>query len=139
MTHQARLHGRTVQVLRPSKGGTGPPRWQKLIRIPMWAIKRVLTPQVGMAQMGVEYLWKAAGATYRVRMHDPDPSVRATPGNPHPNAFMGWVVRVSRSNHYFDPDGRLHHRSKFKQGSPRFDEFVVNETHIPLIPPRHFP
>ena len=139
MTFLARLRGRVVQVLRPSKGGTGPKRWQRLILIPGRAKRRTLVPVVGKSQIGVEYKWKSGGATFRVRFHDPDPSIVPTPAVPHPNALKGWIVRVSRGKNYLDTSGRFHPRSKFKKGGPDFDEGIVNETHIPIVPPVAFP
>src|SRR5437868_3975280 len=106
MTWQARLQGRSVQVLRPSRRGVGPKRWQTLIRIPGRAQRRNLFPIPGKSQKGVEYKWRAAGKTYRVRIHDPDPSVKPTTTNPAPNARVGWVVRISCGKRYLDPEGR---------------------------------
>lgn len=80
----------------------------------------------------MEYRWKAKGKTYKVRIHDADPSVLRTPGNPHPNALVGWVVRISRGRWYADPEGQFHPFRKVKPGSPYFDEWIANETHIPI-------
>jgi hypothetical protein len=89
--------------------------------------------------MGVEYKWYAGGQKCKVRIHDPDPSVQATPTNPFPNARMVWVVRISRGKTYMDPEGYYHSRSRLNPTSPVFDEFLANETHIPIIPPAIFP
>jgi hypothetical protein len=110
-----------------------------LIRIPVAARKRQLRPVLGKSQIGVQYIWHAAGQTYRVRIHDPDPSVVPTPTNPNPNALVGWVVRIQRGRHYMDPEGVFHPARKVKPRSGYFDEFLANETHIPLIPPATFP
>ena len=77
--------------------------------------------------------------TISIDRDDPDPGVRPTPGNPHPNARVGWVVRIARGKHYMDPQGVFHPAGKVLPGSPLFDEFVANETHIPLTPPAEFP
>jgi hypothetical protein len=139
MTPQARLRGRSVQALRPSKDGTGPKRWHTLIRIPEGASRRDLTPVPGKCQEGVEYVWKAEGRTFRVRIHDPDPSVVPTATNPSPNALVGWVVRIKRGRHYMDPEGRFHPAGKLNPRSTEFDEFLGNETHIPILPPASYP
>ncbi len=99
----------------------------------------MLIPVPGKAQTGVEYEWKAAGKRFRVRIHDADPSVLPTPANPNPNALAGWVVRVGRGKEYMDPMGHFQPRSKFNPNGPYFDEFIVNETHIPIIPPTAYP
>src|SRR5262249_9546967 len=139
MTYQARLRGRSVQVLRPSKGGTGPRRWQTLIRVPVGATRRNLRPIVGKSQTGVEYVWMAAGRKFKVRIHDPDPSVKPTPANPRPNALAGWIVRVSRGHEYMDPYGNYHPPRRVKPGGPYFDEVIANETHIPIVIPIVYP
>jgi hypothetical protein len=77
--------------------------------------------------------------TYRVRIHDPDPSVVPTPTNPTPNARISWVVRISRGKQYIDPSGDFHPLKKLVAGKPAFDEFLANETHIPIVPPAAFP
>lgn len=139
MTYQARLWGRSVQVLKPSKGGMGPRRWQTLIRIPSNANRRKLLPIAGRAQQGFEYKWRAGGKTYRVRLHDADPSVVPGPANPAPNARMGWIVRIAKGKRYMDPTGTFHPAGAVMPGSASFDEFIANETHIPLIAPVSFP
>lgn len=139
MTHQARLHGRSVQVLRPSKSGTGPKRWHTLIKIPKKAKRRKLKPIPGKSQKGFEYMWKAEGRTYRVRIHDADPSVVPTAANPYPNALAGWVVRIRRGKKYMDPEGFFHPAGKVSPKSPSFDELIANETHLPIVPPTTFP
>ncbi len=126
-------------MLRPSKGGTGPARWQRLIRIPLRAAKSILFPVPGGSQEGVEYKWWAGGKKIRVRMHDADPRVRPSPANPTPNARIGWVVRIGIGKRFLDPSGRVHAAAKVSPGSPEFDEFIANETHIPLTPPGAFP
>lgn len=139
MTLRARLRGRTIQVLRPSKNGTGPRRWQNLIRIPVRARRRDLVPVPGKCSTGVEYQWKARGKRYRVRIHDEDPSVKPTPAIPLPNALVGWVVRVSRGREFADGEGVFHPRRKVRPRSPDFDEFIANATHIPIVPPTAYP
>ena|SRR5207244_2100808 len=139
MTFQARLRGRSVQVLRPSKGGTGPNRWHTLIRIPVGARRRSLRPVAGKSQLGLEYVWIAAGKTFKVRMHDPDPSVRPTATNPLPNALMGWTVRISRGRQFMDDRGVFHARGKVSPRSDEFEEFIANATHIPIFPPTNYP
>ena len=139
MTYLARLRGWSVQVLKPSKGGMGPKRWQTLIRIPKAARKRILVPVAGKVQQGVEYTWKAAGKKHRVRIHDPDPGVAATPTNPAPNARVGWVVRIGRGKWYMDPEGRYHPHAELNPTGPMYDEFVANETHMPIIMPTSYP
>src|SRR5713101_5572897 len=119
MTYKARLRGRSVQVLRPSKGGTGPRRWQTLIRVPVAARRRNLRPVAGKSQRGVEYLWLSEGKMFKVRIHDPDPSVGPTATNPVPNALIGWVVRISRGKQFMDDRGVFHPRGKV---SPRSQE-----------------
>jgi hypothetical protein len=138
MTYPARLRGRGVQVLRPTPGG-GPKRWQRLIRIPTNASRRILKPIPGKSQAGVEYKWKTGGKTYRVRAHDRDPSVVPTPAIPAPNALVGWVVRIQRGKQYMDPTGTYHPESRLKPTKPGYDAFLANETHIPFTPPAAFP
>jgi hypothetical protein len=53
--------------------------------------------------------------------------------------MVGWVVRISRGRHFMDPSGLYHPRSKLNPRGPDFDELIVNETHIPIIPPARFP
>src|SRR5262245_57417703 len=98
-----------------------------------------LTPVPGKCQEGVEYVWKAKGRTFRVRIHDPDPSVIPTATNPSPNALVGWVVRIKRGRHYMDSEGRFHPAGKLNPRSTEFDEFLGNETHIPILPPASYP
>jgi hypothetical protein len=84
-------------------------------------------------------MWRTGGQTFRVRIHDADPSVLPTPTNPTPNARVGWVVRVAQGKKYMDPEGIFHPGKKVSPKSPDFDEFIVNETHIPIIPPATYP
>jgi hypothetical protein len=93
----------------------------------------------GKSQVGVEYRWNAGGKTFKVRIHDPDPSITPTSTNPTPNALVGWIVRICRGREYMDPNGQFHPRREVKPGSPDFDEFIANETHIPILPPLVFP
>ena len=88
LTCQARLRGRTVEVLRsgPSKS-----TWQTLVTIPPGAHRRKLHPVPGGATRGFEYKWNDGVHTWRVRFHDADPS--APVGS---NAHSGWIVRVQR-------------------------------------------
>lgn len=128
-----------MQVLRSRRSGSGPRRWQTLIRIPPAASRRKLLPVPGKAREGFEYKWRSGGRTYRVRFYDPDPSVVPTATNPVPNASAGWVVRIARGKRYMDSQGTLHPASAVVPGSPLFDEFIANETHIPLVRPARFP
>lgn len=59
---------------------------------------RELYPVQGGATEGFEFKWVQNGQTYRVRVHNVDPS--APVGS---NAYNGWVVRVQRGRRYFDP------------------------------------
>jgi hypothetical protein len=93
----------------------------------------------GKVQTGVEYRWKAHGKTYKVRIHDPDPSAPSSPAIPRPNALAGWVVRIQRGKQYMDPTGTYHPESRLKPAKPGYDEFLANETHIPITPPASFP
>jgi hypothetical protein len=93
----------------------------------------------GKSQTGVEYKWQTQAGTFRVRIHDPDPSVGPSPVVPNPNALVGWVVRISCGKRYMDPQGRLHPARKVRPRSPHFDEVIANETHIPIAPPPTFP
>jgi hypothetical protein len=139
MNYQARLRGRSLQILRPSRGGGGPLRWQTLIRIPRTSARRLLRPVQGKAQAGVEYKWTAGGVACKVRIHDADPSVQPTPANPRPNALVGWVVRIGVGKLYMDDEGRLHPRGRVRPRSHLFDEIIANATHIPIVPPASFP
>jgi hypothetical protein len=38
-----------------------------------------------------------------------------------------------------DPEGVFHPARQLKPRSRDFDEFLANETHIPIIPPATFP
>jgi hypothetical protein len=102
-------------------------------------MRRILHPVAGKVQTGVEYKWWAKGKKYRVRIHDPDPSVLPTPPNPRPNARAGWVARIMRVKEYMDPEGNLHPQRNVKPSSPAFDELIANETHIPILRPLNFP
>ena len=139
MTDVARLFGRSIQVLKPSRGGTGPRRWQTLVRIARHARKRNLVPVRGKVEVGVEYKWITGGRTLRVRIHGPDSSVVPTARVPNPNALAGWVVRIARGKRYMDAQGRLHPAGVVNPASRLFYEVLANETHIPIVPPAFFP
>lgn len=100
-------------------------------RIPKHAEKRVLHPVEGGAQRGFEYKWKEDGKTWRVRVHDPDPSAPA--GS---NASENWTVRVQRGREFMDENGVFHKQNKMNPRSPHYDEKVANDTHIPIKTPQ---
>lgn len=60
-------------------------------RIPDEAVLRELKPVEGGCTEGFEFTWISDGKTYRVRVHNDDPS--APIGS---NAANGWVVRVQQ-------------------------------------------
>ena len=71
------------------------------------------------------------GQTYRVRVHNVDPS--APVGS---NAYNGWVVRVQRGRRYFDPTINDFREAKyFNPNGPDYDEVIINDTHIPILDP----
>ena len=63
---------------------------------------RELYPVQGGATEGFEFKWVQNGQTYRVRVHNVDPS--APVGS---NAYNGWVVRVQRGRRYLIPMVRI--------------------------------
>ncbi|MCW7541292.1 polymorphic toxin type 30 domain-containing protein [Aquabacterium sp. A7-Y] len=133
LTCQARLRGRTVEVNRPVPG-TGRNSWQTLVSIPPGAHRRTLHPVPGGATRGVEYRWNDGTQTWRVRIHDADPS--APVGS---NAHGGWVVRVQRGKQYTDDMGNFHPPGIHNPASPHYNPTAVNDTHIPCRPRQRFP
>ncbi|MBQ5561670.1 MAG: hypothetical protein IIT46_18095 [Lachnospiraceae bacterium] len=102
-----------------------------LDRIPDDAVLRELRPVQGGATEGFEFKWTENGQTYRVRVHNSDPS--APVGT---NANNGWVVRVQRGRWYYDPTINDFREAKyFNPNGPFFDETIVNNTHIPIHNP----
>ena len=102
-----------------------------LDRIPDEAVLRELYPVQGGATEGFEFKWVQDGQTYRVRVHNEDPS--APVGS---NAYNGWVVRVQRGRRYYDPTINDFREAKyFNLNGPDFDEVIVNDTHIPIVDP----
>jgi hypothetical protein len=97
-----------------------------LSKIPENAEIEEWTPLTGYAQEGMKFKWKdTSGSTWRVRMHDPDPSAPA--GS---NAASGWVLRVQRGKKFMDADGDF-----IKPSSLNCTEEKANETHIPIQSP----
>ena len=92
---------------------------------------RELYPVQGGATEGFEFKWVQNGQTYRVRVHNVDPS--APVGS---NAYNGWVVRVQRGRRYFDPTINDFREAKyFNPNGPDYDEVIINDTHIPILDP----
>jgi len=130
-----RLKGNSVQVLKPSKGGTGPKRWQTIVQIPKGARERILHPFRGSAQQGREYRWHDnAGKKWTVRIHDADPS--AGVGS---NSASGWTVRVIKGRLSMDANGMFHREGIFKSKSPFYSPSAINDVHIPIHPPTIWP
>ena len=102
-----------------------------LDRIPDEAVLRELYPVQGGATEGFEFKWVQNGQTYRVRVHNVDPS--APVGS---NAYNGWVVRVQCGRRYFDPTINDFREAKyFNPNGPDYDEVIINDTHIPILDP----
>ena len=102
-----------------------------LDRIPDEAVLRELYPVQGGATEGFEFKWVQNGQTYRVRVHNVDPS--APVGS---NAYNGWVVRAQRGRRYFDPTINDFREAKyFNPNGPNYDEVIINDTHIPILDP----
>ena len=102
-----------------------------LDRIPDEAVLRELYPVQGGATEGFEFKWVQNGQTYRVRVHNVDPS--APVGS---NAYNGWVVRAQRGRRYFDPTINDFREAKyFNPNGPDHDEVIINDTHIPILDP----
>ena len=102
-----------------------------LDRIPDEAVLRELYPVQGGATEGFEFKWVQNGQTYRVRVHNVDPS--APVGS---NAYNGWVVRAQRGRRYFDPTINDFREAKyFNPNGPDYDEVIINDTHIPILDP----
>lgn len=102
-----------------------------LDRIPDEAVLRELYPVQGGATEGFEFKWVQNGQTYRVRVHNVDPS--APVGF---NAYNGWVVRAQRGRRYFDPTINDFREAKyFNPNGPDYDEVIINDTHIPILDP----
>lgn len=133
---ECRIKGNTIQFLKPSKGGTGPNRWQILLRIPKRAVMKKLHPVPGGATKGREYTWHepASGKKMTVRIHNADPS--APRGS---NAAKGWIIRILRGKHSMDTDGTFHPPGIFNPSSPFHDPALVNRIHIPIIRPKKWP
>ena len=92
---------------------------------------RELYPVQGGATEGFEFKWVQNGQTYRVRVHNVDPS--APVGS---NAYNGWVVRVQRGRRYFDPTINDFREAKyFNPNGSDYDEVIINDTHIPILDP----
>jgi hypothetical protein len=102
-----------------------------LKRIPEDATMRELIPVEGGATERYEFMWTRDGQTYRVRIHNEDPS--APVGS---NAANGWVTRVRRGRQYYDYTIDVFQPARFTNPSgPYFDENIMNNTHIPVINP----
>lgn len=102
-----------------------------LDRIPDEAVLRELYPVQGGATEEFEFKWVQNGQTYRVRVHNVDPS--APVGS---NAYNGWVVRAQRGRRYFDPTINDFREVKyFNPNGPDYDEVIINDTHIPILDP----
>ncbi len=102
-----------------------------LDRIPDEAVLRELYPVQGGATEGFEFKWVQNGQTYRVRVHNVDPS--APVGS---NAYNGWVVRAQRGRRYFDPTINDFREAKyFNPNGPDYDEVIINDTHISILVP----
>ena len=102
-----------------------------LDRTPDEAVLRELYPVQGGATEGFEFKWVQNGQTYRVRVHNVDPS--APVGS---NAYNGWVVRAQRGRRYFDPTINDFREAKyFNPNGPDYDEVIINDTHIPILDP----
>ena len=102
-----------------------------LDRIPDEAVLRELYPVQGGATEGFEFKWVQNEQTYRVRVHNVDPS--APVGS---NAYNGWVVRAQRGRRYFDPTINDFREAKyFNPNGPDYDEVIINDTHIPILDP----
>lgn len=102
-----------------------------LDRIPDEAVLRELYPVQGGATEGFEFKWVQNGQTYRVRVHNVDPS--APVGS---NAYNGWVVRAQRGRRYFDPTINDFREAKyFNPNGSDYDEVIINDTHIPILDP----
>ena len=102
-----------------------------LDRIPDDAVLRELTPVNGGATEGFEFKWVQDGQTYRVRVHNPDPS--APIGT---NAYNNWVVRVQRGRRYYDYTIDDFQPARFTNpNGDFFDESIMNNTHIPIQNP----
>ncbi len=102
-----------------------------LSRIPAEATRRELIPVDGGATAGFEYKWNQNGQTYRIRIHNVDPS--APPGS---NASQSWIVRIMRGKQYYDCILEDFQPAKFV--NPRgdfFNEAIMNNTHIPIESP----
>lgn len=85
----------------------------------------------GGATEGFEFKWIQDGQTYRVRVHNPDPS--APIGT---NAYNNWVVRVQRGRQYYDYTIDDFQPAKFTNpNGDFFDESIMNNTHIPIQNP----
>ena len=102
-----------------------------LDRIPDNATLRKLYPIEGGSTDGFEFKWKQNGQTYRVRLHNADPS--APLGS---NAANGWIVRIQKGRQYYDPTIDNFQPAKYTNPSgPFLDEKIINNTHIPIKDP----
>ncbi|MCI8408975.1 MAG: hypothetical protein HFJ09_06845 [Lachnospiraceae bacterium] len=102
-----------------------------LDRIPDEAILRELKPVVDGATEGFEFKWKQNNQTYRVRVHNQDPS--APVGS---NAYNGWIVRIRRGRQFYDYTINDFREAKYTNPTGNyFDEAIMNNTHIPIKDP----
>ncbi len=102
-----------------------------LDRIPDEAVLRDLKPVEGGATEGFEFKWVSNEQTYRVRVHNADPSAPK-----ESNANNGWIVRIQRGRQFFDPTINDFREARyFNNNGPYFDETIVNNTHIPIKNP----
>ena len=133
LTCQSRLRGRTLEVLKPDPLA-GKSTWQTLVTIPPGATRRKLVPVPGGATRGFEYKWNDGTHTWRVRIHDADPS--APLGS---NAHSDWISRVQRGSQYADDMGNFHPPGIQNPASPFHNPTAINDTHIPFKERQRFP
>lgn len=90
----------------------------------------VVPPSASMRQLngiqGVEFRWKSAEGTARLRVHAVDAS--APPGS---NASSGPIFRLQVGGRYVDANGKLYPRNVHNEKSPHYDPAAANATHIP--------
>lgn len=92
-----------------------------------------MRPIAGGVTEGFEFKWVKDGKTYRVRVHNAEPS--APIGS---NVANGWIVRVQKGTNYYDDTVKAFQSARFTNPSgPYFDENIMNNTHISIIDPHN--
>jgi RHS repeat-associated protein len=131
----ARVHN-PIQAGNFSNLPTMPSIREILSRLPASAtVDGIFKPITGGSQIGTKFKWQVTNAdgtttTYRLRLHDPDPS------HPGSNAANGWIYRVFQGQKPFDPTtNTFRPPGVTNENSSNYDANAANNTHIPMQTP----